>query len=371
MYWTVDSKQGGLAWGLNKKEKLTARLQSWTCNVTRYRTEIQFYSRGNPHGFVTRYHVTYLWGSDWLSRPSPPHTLPRNQTWQKERISNKEKQPAGQENKGNTGTIYKSNGGLQHAEKPIVSASYTWRTILQTLVCQTRRATQGPRADVGPGGHPKQAQPMDAAGHTHNARPRAPGARQSLLGVRTRNCHQIADVCLNGLNWIWFSVWHAPNYPNRFCFFLEFACLLQKLAGVCDLCKRTHLYEDKDQNRNKIIRPRYWIFICQTKQVHDGWTHSQDTLYFVSGGFISAYCADFRLCRWPRCLPEIHLEKEHTTLPARVCPSYTGIWSTGDVRAGATGSAAPGWLRCTHNEGGFLLCYSENYKEPALHVQLI
>lgn len=183
MYWTVDSKQGGLAWGLNKKEKLTARLQSWTWNVTRYRTEIQFYSCGDPHGFVTRYHITYLWGSDWLSRPAPPHTLRRNQTWRKEHISNREKQPAGQENTGNTGTIYKSNGGFQHPEKPIVSASYTWQTILQTLVCQTRWATQGPSADVGPGGHPEQAQPMDAAGHAHNAHaPSSRGPGRACLG---------------------------------------------------------------------------------------------------------------------------------------------------------------------------------------------
>ena len=119
----------------------------------------------------------------------------------------------------------------------------------------------------------------------------------------------------------------CSQLPKHVIFFLKFAW--PRITGACDLCKRTHLYEDKDQNRNKIICPRYWIFICQTKQVHDGWTHSQDALYFVSGGLISTYCADFRLCRWPWCLPEIYLGKkpQHT---ASSCLSKLLLCTTED-----------------------------------------
>lgn len=63
----------------------------------------------------------------------------------------------------------------------------------------------------------------------------------------------------------------------------------QQARGVC-------LYEDKDQNRNKIICPRYRILIGQTEQVHDGGAHPQDALHLVPGGFVGAYCADLGLC---------------------------------------------------------------------------
>lgn len=91
-------------------------------------------------------------------------------------------------------------------EKPIVLASYIWQTILQTLICQKRSATQRKPVLVWilvwKEDSTEQAQMTDAGGHTSKtphtmSAPQFPSFQmQSLLGLKNRNCDHISDVSI-------------------------------------------------------------------------------------------------------------------------------------------------------------------------------
>lgn len=88
----------------------------------------------------------------------------------------------------------------------------------------------------------------------------------------------------------------------------------QQARGVC-------LYENKDQNRNKIISPRHGVLVGQAEQVHDGGAHPQDTLHLVPGRFVGADGADLGLRRRPRRLAQVHLRYLKCLV---VCSHYFG-----------------------------------------------
>lgn len=61
----------------------------------------------------------------------------------------------------------------------------------------------------------------------------------------------------------------------------------------------TYPYKDKDKYWDKVICSRDGVFIGQTKKIHDGETHTQYTLDFVSWGLVCIDGPDLRLCRGP------------------------------------------------------------------------
>lgn len=78
--------------------------------------------------------------------------------------------------------------------------------------------------------------------------------------------------------------------------------------------QQTHPYEDKDEHRDKVICSRDGVFICQTEEVHDGGTHTQYTLDFVSWSLVGIDGPDLRLRRGPGSLLQVNLPPEVKTL---------------------------------------------------------
>lgn len=72
----------------------------------------------------------------------------------------------------------------------------------------------------------------------------------------------------------------------------------------------TYPYEDEDEHRDKVICSGDRVFIGQTEQVHDGGTHAQNALDFISRGFICIDGLDLGLCRGPGCLFQVNLKPE-------------------------------------------------------------
>lgn len=75
------------------------------------------------------------------------------------------------------------------------------------------------------------------------------------------------------------------------------------------LCLLTHFNQDKDEHRDKVVRPGYSVLIGQAEQVHNCGAHAQDALYFISWGLIGVDGPDLSLCWGPRCLLQIHLHR--------------------------------------------------------------
>lgn len=89
----------------------------------------------------------------------------------------------------------------------------------------------------------------------------------------------------------------------------------RKYSRVAATCGRmqleqTYPYEYKDEYRDKVIRSRDGVFICQTEKVHDGGTHAQDTLDFVSWRLVCIDGPDLGLCRGPGSLLQVDLQTE-------------------------------------------------------------
>lgn len=74
--------------------------------------------------------------------------------------------------------------------------------------------------------------------------------------------------------------------------------------------EQTHPYEDKDKNRDEVIRSRNRVLIGQTKEVHDGGAHAQYTLDFVSWCLVRIDGPDLRLSRGPGGLLQVNLQPE-------------------------------------------------------------
>lgn len=69
-----------------------------------------------------------------------------------------------------------------------------------------------------------------------------------------------------------------------------------------------HPYEDKDEHRDKVICSGDGVLVGQTQEVHDGGTHTQYTLHFVSRGLVGVDGLDLSLRGGPRSLPQIDLQ---------------------------------------------------------------
>lgn len=70
----------------------------------------------------------------------------------------------------------------------------------------------------------------------------------------------------------------------------------------------THPYEDKDEHRDKVIGSGDWVLVGQTEEVHDGGTHAQYTLDFVSRRLVCIDGPDLRLGGGPGSLLQVHLQ---------------------------------------------------------------
>ncbi len=62
------------------------------------------------------------------------------------------------------------------------------------------------------------------------------------------------------------------------------------------LCLLTHFNQDKDEHRDKVVRPGYSVLIGQAEQVHNCGAHAQDALYFISWCLIGVDGPDLSLC---------------------------------------------------------------------------
>lgn len=74
--------------------------------------------------------------------------------------------------------------------------------------------------------------------------------------------------------------------------------------------EQTYPYEDKDKYRDKVICSRDGVFIGQTEEVHDGGTHAQYALDFVSRRLVCVDGPDLRLSRGPGGLLQVNLQPE-------------------------------------------------------------
>lgn len=74
--------------------------------------------------------------------------------------------------------------------------------------------------------------------------------------------------------------------------------------------EQTYPNEDKDKYRDKVIRSRDGVFIGQTEEVHDGGTHAQYALDFVSRRLVRIDGPDLRLSRGPGGLLQVDLQPE-------------------------------------------------------------
>lgn len=71
----------------------------------------------------------------------------------------------------------------------------------------------------------------------------------------------------------------------------------------------TYPYEDKDEYRDEVICSGDGVFVGQTEQIHDGGTHTQYALDFVSWRLVCIDGPDLRLCRGPGSLLQVNLQK--------------------------------------------------------------
>lgn len=74
--------------------------------------------------------------------------------------------------------------------------------------------------------------------------------------------------------------------------------------------EQTYSYEDEDKYRDKVIRSRDGVFIGQTEEVHDGRTHAQYALDFVSRRLVCIDGPDLRLSRGPGGFFQVNLQHE-------------------------------------------------------------
>jgi len=68
--------------------------------------------------------------------------------------------------------------------------------------------------------------------------------------------------------------------------------------------------EDKDKYGDKVVRSGDRVLIGQTEEVHDGGTHAQYTLDFVSWRLVCIDGPYLRLSRGPGSLLQIDLEPQ-------------------------------------------------------------
>lgn len=76
----------------------------------------------------------------------------------------------------------------------------------------------------------------------------------------------------------------------------------------------TYPNEDKDEYRDKVISSGDRVFIRQTEEVHDGGTHAQYALDFVSRGLVCIDGPDLRLSGGPGGLLQVYLQSEDKKL---------------------------------------------------------
>lgn len=72
--------------------------------------------------------------------------------------------------------------------------------------------------------------------------------------------------------------------------------------------EQTHPNKDEDEHGNKVVCSRDRILVGQTEEIHDGGTHPQYTLDFISWRLVCIDALNLGLCRRPGSFLQVNLQ---------------------------------------------------------------